>query len=310
VSQSGVIARENVSETEFHFEAAKAGLAEAEANIESAKALRDESEARRDKAKADVTVAEAHLEKARAVRDNMKTLLGYTKIRAPFDGVVTRRDVNVGHFVQPAAGAAEKGKALFNVDQTDVVRVFVNVPELDAVWVYDKAPANVRVQGLNGQKFQGTVTRSSYAYDPRSRTLRTEIDLPSAGGKLRPGMYVHATIIVEHKNVWTLPASAVVTEGEQMSYCYRFENGKAVRTPLQVGISGEGLVEVLKKQTRPAQGGEEGVWEDWRGDEEIIAGNLAGLKDGQAVQTAPEKNGVRLERHHPPLLASAFRRGQ
>jgi HlyD family secretion protein len=281
--QGGVIARENVSETEFLFEAAKAGLAEAEANIESAKALRDESEARRDKAKADVTVAEAHLEKARAVRDNARTLLGYTKIRAPFDGVVTRRDVNVGHFVQPAAGTAEKGRALFNVDQTDVVRVFVNVPELDAVWVYDRAPAHVRVQGLKGQTFQGTVTRTSYAYDPRARTLRTEIDLPSAGGKLRPGMYVRATIVVEHKNAWALPASAVVTEGEQ-SYCYRVENGKAVRTPLRVGISGEGLVEILKKRTKPAKPGEGGVWEDLRGDEEIIEGNVAGLKDGQAVQ--------------------------
>jgi hypothetical protein len=103
-------------------------------------------------------------------------------------------------------------------------------------------------------------------------------------------MYVQATIVVEHKNVWALPASAVVTEGEQR-YCYRIKDGKAIRTPLQVGISGEGLVEVLKKQTKPARSGEEGAWEELQGDEEIIEGNVAGLKDGQAVQSASEKKG-------------------
>jgi hypothetical protein len=82
----------------------------------------------------------------------------------------------------------------------------------------------------------------------------------------------------------------VVTEGEQ-SYCYRVEDGKAVRTPLQVGISGEGLVEVLRKQTKPAKPGEEGTWEDLQGDEVIVESNVASLKDGQAVQPASEKKG-------------------
>jgi RND family efflux transporter MFP subunit len=288
--KTGTIAGESVTETEYLLEAAKAGLAEVEAKIQSAKALRDESEAKRDKAQADVSVAVARLEVAEAARDQVKTLLGYTKIRAPFDGVVTRRNVDVGHFVQPAAGMGGKGQALFDVYQTDLLRVFVNVPELDAVWVNDKAPAYVRVQGLKGQQFSGTVTRTAFALDPRTRTLRTEIDLPSHGGKLRPGMYVYATIVAEHKDVWALPAGAVVTEGEK-SYCFRVENGNAIRTPLQVGLSSTELVEVLKKQTKPMKAGEPPVWEDITGTEQIVTSKPSALSDGQEVTVSQKKDG-------------------
>ena len=72
---------------------------------------------------------------------------------------------------------------------------------------------------------------------PQERTLRTEIDVPNPKGKLLPGMYVQASITVDHPNVWTLPAGAVVTGGDQ-TFCFRVEDGKAVRTLLQVGLSG------------------------------------------------------------------------
>jgi hypothetical protein len=104
--------------------------------------------------------------------------------------------------------------------------------------------------------------------------------LPNAEGKLLPGMYVQATIIAEHKNVWALPAAAVVTQGER-TFCYRVDNGKAVRTPLQVGLRGSELVEVLKKRTKPR---EEGEWEQITGEEEIMIEGTEGLKDGQRVK--------------------------
>jgi multidrug resistance efflux pump len=282
----GVTAQENADETRFSFEAGRAAVEEVEAKIQATRALRDESEAKRDKARADVDVQRERLGVAEAARDNVQTLLLYTKIRAPFDGVVTRRTVDVGHFVQPAASSGSKAEPLFNVNQTDVVRVFVNVPELDAVWVRDGAPASIRA--LKGREFKGTVTRAAYALDPRARTLRTEIDLPNPGGVLRPGMYVYATILAERPGVWTLPASAVVTRDEE-SFCYRVENGKALRTPVQVGLSGAGLVEVLKKQTRLGKDGAEGPWEDFTGEEEIVQGNVDSLKDGQAV--TPQEGG-------------------
>jgi HlyD family secretion protein len=259
VGRSGVLDKEQVDETRLAFETAQAAVA---------------------KAQADVDVTKARLEVAKADRDHVQTLLQYTKIPAPFDGLVTRRSVNSGDFVQPAG--ATKGDSLFVVDKVDPVRVFVNVQELEAVWVRDGDIALIRPQSLQGQMFKGAVTRSSRVLNDQNRTLRTEIDLPNAEGKLMPGMYVTATIIAEHKNVWTLPVAAVVTQGEH-TFCYRVENGKVMRTPIQVGLRGNELVEVLKKQTKPAKAGEEGPWEDFDGQEVIVASDLASITDGQEI---------------------------
>jgi RND family efflux transporter MFP subunit len=267
VGRSGVLDKEQVDETGLAFETAQAAVA---------------------KALADVDVAKARLEVAKADRDHVQTLLQYTKIPAPFDGLVTRRNVSTRDFVQPAA-ASIKGDALFVVEKVDPVRVFVNVQELEAVWVRDGDTALIRPQSLQGQQFKGKVTRSSGALNPQNRTLRTEIDLPNAVGKLLPGMYVTATIIAEHKNVWALPVAAVVTQGEQ-TFCFRVENGKAVRTPIQAGLHGSELVEVLKKQTKPAKAGEQAEWQEFTGEEIIVASGAGSMTDGQAISTSTGKS--------------------
>src|SRR5262249_52916018 len=138
---------------------------------------------------------------------------------------------------------------------------------------------------LPGQQFKGRVTRMAGALHPQNRTLRTEIDLPNAEGKLLPGMYVSVTIFVEHKNVWALPVAAVVTQGAD-TFCYRVENGKVVRTPLKLGIRDGDWVEVLQKQIQPKQPGQDGQWADFNGDEEIVHGNSEALKDGQTINIA------------------------
>jgi RND family efflux transporter MFP subunit len=270
VSRSGILDKEQVDETRFGFEAAQAAVA---------------------KAQADVEVARARLGAAEADEEHTRTLLQYTKVRAPFDGIVTgRRTISVGDFVQP--GAASKGEWLFVVEKIKPVRVFVNVQELDAVWVRDRDVALIRVQSLRGEEFRGKVTRVSRSLHPQNRTLLTQIDLPNLDGKLLPGMFVNATIIAEHKNVWALPAAAIVTKGEQ-TFCYRVENGKAVRTPIQLGLRGNEqdneLVEVVKKQTRPPQAGQEAPWEDVNGQEVIVATKPSSLTDGQAVTVSDRK---------------------
>jgi RND family efflux transporter MFP subunit len=260
-----VLDQENVEEARLGFEASKAGLAKAEA---------------------DVKVAEARLQAAEKARDYVQTLLQYTQIRAPFDGVVTQRAINEGDFVQPVGG--RKGDALYVVEQVDPVRVFVDVPEVEAVWLRTGDAANVRCQSLPGQEFRGVVKRTSRSLNPSTRTLRTEIDLPNPKGTLPPGLYVDVTITVEHQNVWTLPASVVVTK-EDESFCYRLESGVAIRTPLQLGLRGADRVEVLKQQLKPAKSGDQTPWEDFTGDEEIIESNAAALKDGQMVEVTSGK---------------------
>jgi RND family efflux transporter MFP subunit len=258
VGRGGMLDRENVEEARLGHEAARATL---------------------EKAKADVAAAQAAVGVARADRDYARTMLGYARLTAPFAGVVTRRNVNEGDFVRPA-GTGARGQPLYVVQQIDPVRVFVNVPGAEALWLKDGDPVSLRLQGAGGELFRGKVTRNARSLDPQARTLRTEIDVPNPEGKLLPGMYVQATITVRHPNVWTLPASAVLTEGDQ-TFCYRVEGGKAVRTALQVGLRGGGLVEVVKKQTK-APSDEEEHWEGFTGQEEVVS-NPVGLSDGQPV---------------------------
>jgi RND family efflux transporter MFP subunit len=256
----------------------KQELDESEYQLAAVKAARDESEARVRKARADVTAAAAHQAVAEAERRRVAALLEYAVIRAPFDGVVSARATDLGHFHQPGA-SGPKGEPLFVITRTDVVRVFVEVPEADAAWVKDGQQATVRVQALRDRAFAGTVARSTWALDPRSRTLRTAIDLPNPDGQLRPGMYAHARIVVEHPPTLTLPAAAVVAQGDA-AYCMRVVEGRAVRTPLRIGLRGGGLVEVLQRQDKG------GSWVSCDGSEEVAAENPADLKDGQEVNVA------------------------
>jgi HlyD family secretion protein len=261
VGKGGALDDENVDEARLGYEAGKAAL---------------------EKAKADVTAAGAAVEVAKANRDYAQTMLRYTEIRAPYDGIVTQRNVNDRDFVRPG-DAGVKGRPLYVVQQFDPVRVFVNVPGADAAWVQDGDPVSLRLQGAGGELFQRKVTRNARSLDPQARTLRTEIDVPNPDKRLKPGMYVQARITVEHRDVWALPDAAVRTEGDQ-TFCYIVEGGQAVRTPLQVGLRGGGLVEVLKKQARPPSAGEEGRWEAITGREEVVAGEAGGLRDGQPVR--------------------------
>jgi multidrug efflux pump subunit AcrA (membrane-fusion protein) len=272
--KSKVIDEQTRDEAFNQYEAAAAIRTEVEAKVKSAIASRDESAAKRGKAEADVKAAEAHQKVARADERRLAALVEYKYLRAPFKGVVTLRQVDKGHFLQSAGG---KSEPLFVVMKTDPVRVAVDVPEVDAVFIAGKERATVRGQALKGQEFPGEVKRFAWALDPRSRTLRTEIDLPNADRKLRPGMYVSTAITVEHKDVLTLPLSAIVTQGEQ-SYCYRVEQGKAVRTRLQLGLRDKDVVEVTKKQS-----GQQSTWEELSGTEEIVR-DASSATDGQVVK--------------------------
>jgi len=264
IGQSGTIDKEQVEEAKLGFEA---------------------STARRDMAQADVEVKAARLEVAKQNRDQVETLRGYKKLMAPFDGVVTRRNINTDDFVQPPT--AGKGEPLYVVERRDTVRVFVPVAETDAPWVGKGADARVRVQALAGQEFQGKVARTSYSLDRASRTLLAEIDLPNANDRLRPNMYAFAVINLEQPNTLTLPDSAVVTQGDVTkgfeAFCFVVEEGKLRRTLVQIGIRAGGRIQVLKKLV-PAAGTLR--WVDFTGDELIVQDNGPSLSEGQTVTTS------------------------
>src|SRR5262249_5144604 len=252
--------------------------------VKAAEAARGESAARRTQAEASVKGAEAAVEVARTDVQRATALLQFAKIRSPLDGVITHRTALVGDVALPAEG--RKSRPLFVVASLDLVRIVADLPEADALLLGSEARAVIRLPALKGQEFKGKVARTAAVLDPRTRTLRVEIDLPNAEGKLRPGMFATATFVVEHSGVWGLPPTAVMTDAGQ-SFCFLVENGKAVRTALQVGLRRDHAVEVLKKQARPAKPGETAAWEDFTGSEGIRLKGAAALRGAQARRVAP-----------------------
>jgi multidrug efflux pump subunit AcrA (membrane-fusion protein) len=246
-------------------------------------AARAESAAQVEKAKADVTVAEARLGVAEADERRLAAMLAYAQITAPYDGVVTKRLVDIGHLLQPTGAQADNGRPLFAVVRTDPVRIFVDVPEADAALVRPGTPARVLVQALQEREFEGRVTRSSWVLDTQTRTLRTQIDLPNPDGLLRPGMYATARVTAEQPDALTVPAEAVIHRDDQ-SFVVRVEEGKAVLTPVKLGRRQGQRIEVLTKQTRPPGSDGRRVWESFTGSEEIVRSNPTSLAEGQPVR--------------------------
>src|SRR5439155_7139020 len=125
MAEQKVLDEQTRNATLSRLRAAEAAREEVEAKVRSAEAAKVESEARRDRAKADVTVADAKARVAAAEEGRLTAMLGYTRLTAPFDGMVTARHVDVGHFLQPSG----RDTPLFVVTRMDPVRVFVEVPE-------------------------------------------------------------------------------------------------------------------------------------------------------------------------------------
>jgi RND family efflux transporter MFP subunit len=269
--EGGALDPKSRDEAEKQFRAAAGRLTAATAAVVKAKADRD-------KAEADVKSAKARVAVAGAEARRLEALVGYATIRAPFDGIVTRRKVNTGDFVQPGAG---KDDWLFTIAQLDPVRVVVAVPEMDAELVRNGLDVHLTIQALPGPARTGKVARTSWDLEPSSRTLRTEIDLPNPDHALRPGIYVYARITCPLPEAWVLPVSAVIKQADSL-VCFRIVDGKAVRTPVQVGRGDGQFIQVLKYQTAGASLS----WEAWTGNEKVAA-KATGLTDGQAVQVDP-----------------------
>lgn len=275
-----VVARQVLEESKKQFRTSKAADDAAGAAIRARQGQQLARAADLAKAKVDVTAASAQVKVAEAAERRVAALLGYTRLLAPFDGVVTVRNVNTGDFVQPADQTGARDRPLYVVARTDQVRVYVDVPEDQAGYVSKGTAAVVRLPSLGNAEIDAKVTRTSWDLNVKSRTLRAEIDLPNPGAKLLPGTYAYGSVRLERRAEWTLPAGAVTEVGNQVC-CFVVQGGKAVRTPLETGLSDGTWVEVRRKRD------ESGAWVPLTGTEGVIAGDLSGIVDGQRVSHAP-----------------------
>jgi multidrug efflux pump subunit AcrA (membrane-fusion protein) len=174
---------------------AKAEVAGAQADVAQAKVAASESDVAA--AQAAISVAKSQVTIAETELQRYQTLQQYTKVTAPFDGVITRRNVSRGDLVQ--SGAANRSTPLFTFQRIDTVRVFCDVPEAAAAFVSKGTTASIKVFGLDDLVITGAVTRISMSLDPATRTMRTEIDLDNSDEKLRPGMYAQVILTLPGK---------------------------------------------------------------------------------------------------------------
>lgn len=254
--------------------AAAAAQSEAQARITSAQAIVAEKSAAVEQAEADAEAIAAKEEVANADRERIQAIHVYTRITAPFAGVVTERLIDTGHFVQP--GKSNGDKPLLVVARLDRVRVFVDVPEAEAGLVTVGCEANIRIPA-SGTTIQGQVSRTAWKLDPTSRTLRAAIDLENAAGKLRAGQYVIADLkLAERKDALALPKTAIIVKDQQAACLVVNAQNTIVRVPVVVGIRAGDDVEVASGLT---------------GDEQVIPTNVAAYREGQAVEiiAAPTK---------------------
>ncbi len=293
-----VVDRQILDESERQLKANIAQRDAAEAAIKSAEAEVESRKADLSKAHADVDAADASTKVADANLNRVKALYSYTKLVAPYDGIVIVRNANKGDFVQPADGDHSSGSAspggpearnapIYVVARTDIVRVYVDVPEMDANSIVRGMPGQVRVVALDDTELTGSVTRTSWALDSQTRTLRAEIDLPNPDAMMLPGMYAYGEITVTHKDVMALPLGAIVDQGDQ-KLVYLHVDGMAEKTPVQVGGNDGKYVAVNKKQSH-------GKWVPFDGHEEVIMGTMSEISDGEKVRVRPDKARMKSE---------------
>jgi membrane fusion protein (multidrug efflux system) len=141
-------------------------------------------------------VQKATRDNAAAALTSAQDMKAFEQIRAPFAGTISARYIDVGSLV--ASGSARTVQKLFDLTQSDPVRVFVNVPQADVSSVQPGTPAAITVDEFPGQTFAGKVTRDAGAFDRSSRTLLLEIDVPNPDGRLYAGMYAHAKFALKN----------------------------------------------------------------------------------------------------------------
>src|SRR5579863_3981043 len=152
-------------------------------DVDTYKAQYDASESSMQSLDKAVNVAKNNISVAQANLGRLTDMQGYLKVRAPFAGVITLRNVDTGALV------AEGNTLLFRIAQTDRLRTYVNVPQADSTSIRVGQSAQLRIPDLPLKTFTGTVTRTANALDPATRTLLAEVQVPNQGGLLLPGMY-------------------------------------------------------------------------------------------------------------------------
>jgi membrane fusion protein, multidrug efflux system len=235
----------------------------------------DQAKAQLQIGQANVRAAQADVAAAQANLRELAQLVSFGRVLAPFDGRITRRNIDVGSLVTAGVGTASAsgGQPMFRIEAIDPIRVFVQVPQTFALSVKQDESASVSVRQLPGRAFEGRVARTAGSLDPASRTLNVEIDVPNPSGELLGGMFAEVTIhvAVSHRVV-RVPSSAVITDAGGVHVATMDAGGYVHLVPVRLGRDDGRELELV---------------DGLHGGEQVLVNPGGDVSDGMRVEAAP-----------------------
>ena len=213
--------------------------------------------------------ARANLAAAEANVERLRQLQGFKRVVAPFAGMITRRNVDVGDLIDAGGGA---GRTMFVLSQTDPLRVYVNVPQTYAQNVKVGQRVTVTQSELLGQTFKGEVARTAAAIDTATRTMQVEVTLPNKNDALMPGAYVQVQLPLQGGQALTIPTNALMIRGEGIRVAVLDAEKRVRLRPIKIGRNYGESVEVLDGVTTA---------------DEVVLNPPDSFTDGDQVAIAP-----------------------
>jgi RND family efflux transporter MFP subunit len=229
-----------------------------------------------DNAVSDLASRNTVVKSAQANVDRLKQLVSFEKVYAPFDGVVTARNTDIGQLIDSGASGGQ-ARSLFQVAAINKLRVFISVPQIYSQAATPGLKADLTFAEFPGRRFQGTLVRTSRSIDPTARTLNVEVDVDNSKGELLPGAYTEVHLkLKEGIPTMTIPVSALLFRQEGLRVAVAKSDNTAELQPVTLGRDFGDFAEITTGLT---------------GQERVISNPPDSIIDGERlnVQTAKQQ---------------------
>jgi RND family efflux transporter MFP subunit len=226
------------------------------------------AEAQVSTAKAAAAGAREQLEVVKADQNKTRTLLAYSRISAPFSGVITHRYADTGAMIQAGTSSQTQTMPIVRLSQNTLLRLIIPLPESAVGRIHPGSPVAIRVQTL-GRTWSGTVARAADRLDAETRTMRVEVDVPNPQLELVPGMYAEASVSLDHATgVVTVPVQAIDRGDKAAKVLLVTSDHRLVERPVALGLEAPDRVEIAS---------------GLQPDDLVVIGSRAQLKAGMMV---------------------------
>ncbi|GAC1355255.1 MAG: efflux RND transporter periplasmic adaptor subunit [Acidobacteriaceae bacterium] len=283
VKKGQLMAQIETPEVDQQLQVAEADLKSAQANLNLANTtsaryqnlLKSNSVSKQetDQATSGAEARAAAVDASMASVRRLQQLQSFENVYAPFDGIVTARNTDLGALID-AGSAGSTPKELFHLAAMNQIRVYVPVPEVYAADIAAGAKAYLTLDEFPGETFEGVISRNSSVIDPASRTLNVEVDVPNPKGKLLPGAYVFVHFKTStHPNGFTLPSNTLLFRSEGLRVGV-VRNGRVQLVPITITHDAGSLVEIRS---------------GLQASDQVILDPSDSLADGQEVHVGVQK---------------------